>query len=71
MSDISHAYKENFVPIKPLSRDTHPDETRTYFYNNEPVDVVVVFDEGKNKIAIVENVLGEQFDVPMNELRTA
>ncbi|MEA3373753.1 MAG: hypothetical protein U9Q62_08705 [Campylobacterota bacterium] len=54
--------------MKPLSRSTHSD--RSYRYNEESVKVIVVFDEGKSQIAIVENSKGEQFDVPMSELRS-
>lgn len=70
MSDISSTFKENFVPLKPLSRSTQQNGDRHYRYNDEPVEVIVIFDEGDNKVAIVENSQGEQFDVPMSALRT-
>lgn len=69
MSDTA-SYRD-FVPLKPLSRSTRTDERKTYYYNDEPVEIVVAFDEGDEKIAIVENSHGEQFDVPMRELRSA
>lgn len=68
MSSASSTYNESPTPMKPLSRSTHSD--RSYRYNEESVKVIVVFDEGKSQIAIVENSKGEQFDVPMSELRS-
>ncbi len=68
MSDLAHTYKENFVPVKPLSRASNDSETH-YTYNNQTVQVIVVFNEGDKKTAIVENSRGEQFDVPMDELK--
>ena len=54
------------MPVKPLAREN---DTSSYRYNDEPVSVIVVFDEGDRKIAIIENSDGEQFDVPMDDLR--
>ncbi len=68
MSSASSTFIECPTPLKPLSRSTHED--RRYHYNEESVKVIVVFDEGKDQVAIVENSKGEQFDVPMSELRS-
>ncbi len=68
MSNPLYAHKESPTPLKPLTRPTHNDEDKSYRYKEEPVEVVVVFDEGNKRIAIVENSRGEQFDVPMSDL---
>ena len=68
MSSVSSVYRDSFVPLKPITRLAHQDEDRLYRYNEEVVEVIVVFDEGDSRIAIVENSKGEQFDVPMSDL---
>ena len=56
--------------MEPLTRSTRQDEGHNYRHNEEPVEVIVVFNEGDKRVAIVENSKGEQFDVPMSELRS-
>ena len=71
MGNFSHSLNRTDAPLTSLSRASQESGQSSYYYNGEAVQVVVVFDEGQHKTAIVENANGDQFDVPMNELRTA
>ena len=68
LNSSTSVHTESYIPSKPVTRMADQSEDRQYSYNEEPVKVIVIFDEGNNRIAIVENSKGEQFDVPMSDL---